>query len=62
MAESGVCSAGLTTIVHLAASAGPSLRVIIACGVYGVMHAVTPTGLRKTRMRLFSADDGTVSP
>src|SRR6202000_2923901 len=44
-AVSGVCSAGLSTIVLPAASAGAALRVIIAAGrVHGVMAAVTPTG------------------
>ena len=33
-AESGVCSAGLSTIVHPAASAGADLRVGIAVGKF----------------------------
>ena len=44
-AVSGVSVAGLTTLVQPAASAGPSLRVIIAAGKFhGVIAAVTPTG------------------
>src|SRR6266702_507340 len=55
-AVSGVASAGLTTIGHPAASAGPTLRVIIAAGKFhGVIAAHTPTGSLTTRRRL-SAD------
>ena len=44
-AESGVCSAGFSTIVQPAASAGAALRVGIAAGKFhGVIPAVTPTG------------------
>ena len=44
-AQSGVSSAGLTTAVHPAASAGAILRVIIAIGKFhGVMAAMTPIG------------------
>src|SRR5260221_13671387 len=44
-ADSGVSLAGLTTIVHPAASAGPALRVIIAAGKFhGVIAAQTPIG------------------
>ena len=44
-AENGVCGAGLQTKVQPAASAGPSLRVIIAAGKFqGVIAAATPTG------------------
>ena len=44
-AESGVCSAGFSTIVQPAASAGADLRVVIAAGKFhGVIPAVTPTG------------------
>ena len=44
-AESGVCSAGFSTIVQPAASAGADLRVGIAAGKFqGVIPAVTPTG------------------
>jgi hypothetical protein len=43
----------LQTIVHPAASAGPALRVIIAAGKFhGVIAATTPTGWRRTRIRL----------
>ena len=51
-AVSGVCSAGLTTMVHPAASAGAALRVIMAAGKFqGVMAAQTPTGSFRTTMR-----------
>ena len=51
-AVSGVAEAGLTIIVQPAASAGPSLRVIIAAGKFqGVIAAVTPTGWRSTSTR-----------
>ncbi len=51
-AESGVCSAGFSTIVQPAASAGAALRVTIAAGKFqGVMPAVTPTGSFVTTMR-----------
>ena len=46
IAVSGVCSAGFSTIVQPAASAGADFRVGIAAGKFhGVMPAVTPTGL-----------------
>ena len=52
-AENGVCVAGFSTIVQPAASAGPALRVIMAAGKFhGVMAATTPTGWRRTMMRL----------
>ena len=45
--ESGVCFAGLTTIVQPAASAGPILRVPIARGKFqGVISRQGPTGWR----------------
>ena len=51
-AVSGVCEAGLTTIVQPAASAGAALRVIIAAGKFhGVIAAQTPTGSLSTTMR-----------
>ena len=51
-AESGVCSAGFSTIVQPAASAGAALRVTIAAGKFhGVMPAVTPTGSLVTTTR-----------
>ena len=62
-AHSGVCSAGFSTIVHPAASAGADLRVGIAAGKFqGVMPAVTPTGSFVTWMRLSGQGDGIVSP
>ena len=43
--DSGVCPAGLTTIVQPAAIAGPILRVPIASGKFhGVMNRHGPTG------------------
>ena len=43
--DSGVCCAGLTTIVHPAAIAGPILRVPIASGKFhGVISRHGPTG------------------
>ena len=52
-AESGVCSAGLHTIVLPAASAGATLRVIIAAGKFqGVMPQQTPTGCFSTTIRV----------
>jgi hypothetical protein len=48
-ADSGVCSAGLSTTVLPAATAGASLRVTIDEGKFhGVMHATTPRGRRRT--------------
>ena len=45
--DSGVSSAGFTTIVQPAATAGPILRVPIASGKFqGVMNRQGPTGLR----------------
>ena len=44
-ADSGVSVAGLMTIVHPAARAGPALRAIIALGKFhGVIQPTTPTG------------------
>ena len=43
--DSGVCFAGLTTIVQPAATAGPILRVPIASGKFhGVIRRQGPTG------------------
>ena len=43
--DSGVCAAGLTTMVQPAATAGPTLRVPIASGKFhGVIISVGPTG------------------
>ena len=51
--DSGVCAAGLTTIAHPAATAGPILRVPIAIGKFhGVISSETPTGCFCTRKRL----------
>ena len=62
-AESGVCSAGLHTIVLPAASAGAALRVIIAEGKFqGVMPPQTPTGCLSTTMRVPVCWAGIVSP
>ena len=62
-AESGVCSAGLSTIVQPAASAGAALRVIIAAGKFhGVMPAVTPIGSLRTTIRRSCRSVGIVSP
>jgi len=62
-AESGVCSAGFSTIVQPAARAGAALRVIIAEGKFhGVIPAVTPIGSFWTTIRLSGACCGIVSP
>ena len=62
-ADSGVCSAGLSTIVQPAASAGAVFRVGIAAGKFqGVIPAVTPTGCLRTRMRRSLLGVGIVSP
>ena len=62
-AVNGVWLAGLHTTVQPAASAGATLRVIIAAGKFqGVMAATTPTGWRSTRMRLSAWWPGMTSP
>jgi hypothetical protein len=62
-AVSGVCSAGLTTTVQPAASAGATLRVIIASGKFhGVIAAQTPIGCLMVSRRLSAADWGMLSP
>ena len=62
-AENGVALAGLTTMVQPAASAGPTLRVIIAFGKFqGVIAAQTPTGCLRTRMRRVATVCGMTSP
>ncbi len=49
--DSGVCCAGLTTIVHPAAIAGAILRVPIAVGKFhGVTNTHGPTGWRIVRI------------
>ena len=51
-ADSGVCSAGLTTIVQPAAIAGASLRTIMASGKFhGVTAPATPRGFCWTMSR-----------
>ena len=50
--DSGVCGAGLITLVHPAAMAGPNLRVPIAIGKFhGVISRHGPTGCRAIRKR-----------
>ena len=50
--DSGVCLAGLTTIVQPAAIAGPILRVPIASGKFqGVISRHGPTGCFMTSSR-----------
>ena len=62
-AENGVAEAGFDTIVQPTASAGPTLRVIIAAGKFhGVIAAHTPTGCLMTTMRLSAWWPGIVSP
>ncbi len=62
-AHSGVCPGGFTTTVQPAASAGATLRVIIATGKFhGVIAAQTPIGCLSTSTRLFASVDGIVSP
>ena len=62
-ADSGVCSAGFSTIVQPAASAGAVFRVGIAAGKFqGVIPAVTPIGCLSTRMRRSALGAGIVSP
>ena len=62
-ADSGVCSAGLMTIVQPAASAGATLRAIIAFGKFqGVIAAVTPIGCLMTIRRLSFMCGGMTSP
>ncbi len=62
-ADNGVCSAGLTTMVHPAASAGDTLRVTMPEGKFhGVMAAHTPTGSLSTRKRRSRVGAGIRSP
>ena len=62
-ALSGVSSAGLITMVHPAARAGPALRVIIALGKFhGVIAATTPIGCLMTTIRLSAPCGGITSP
>jgi hydrogenase-4 component E len=54
---------GLFAWIGLAASAGPTLRAIIALGKFqGVIEAATPIGCFSTRMRLSGWCPGIVSP
>jgi hypothetical protein len=51
-ADSGVCSAGLRTIVHPAASAGATFHAAISSGKFhGMICAATPTGSRRVNPR-----------
>ena len=62
-AVSGVASAGLTTTGQPAASAGATLRVIMASGKFhGVIAAQTPIGCLMTSRRVFEAGLGMLSP
>ena len=62
-ADSGVWLAGLSTIGQPAASAGPTLRVIMALGKFhGVTAAQTPIGSLVTTMRRSAPGAGMVSP
>ncbi len=52
-AESGVFSAGRPTKAQPEASAGPTLRAIMALGKFhGVIEPTTPTGCLMTMIRL----------
>ncbi|MDT4849802.1 hypothetical protein FQZ97_839320 [compost metagenome] len=62
-AESGVSEAGLSTTVQPAASAGPTLRVIMALGKFqGVMAATTPMACLITTRRRPCLSWGMTSP
>ena len=62
-AESGVCSAGFSTIVQPTASAGADLRVGIAEGKFhGVIPAVTPIGSRSATIRRSGSGCGITRP
>jgi hypothetical protein len=62
-AVSGVSEAGLMTTGHPAASAGATLRVIIASGKFhGVMAAATPTPCLITTRRRSDEYGGITSP
>ncbi len=62
-AVSGVSSAGLIRTVQPAASAGATLRVIMASGKFhGVMAAHTPIGCFSTSRRRLLSNCGRVSP
>ncbi|SIK99695.1 Uncharacterised protein [Mycobacteroides abscessus subsp. abscessus] len=60
---SGVSAAGLTIMVHPAASAGPILRVPMASGKFhGVMASVGPMGCLVTRIRPAPVGDEVYRP
>ena len=62
-AVSGVSGAGLATTVQPTASAGATLRVIIAAGKFhGVIAATTPIGCLMTTMRESARKVGLTSP
>ncbi len=62
-ADSGVCSAGLITMVQPAANAGAILRVIIAIGKFhGVIAAQTPIGCFSVISRRSAVGDASTSP
>ena len=62
-ADKGVSSAGRATKVQPAASAGPTLRAIIALGKFhGVIDPTTPTGCFSTMIRLSRWWPGMTSP
>ena len=62
-AVSGVSEAGLHTTVQPTASAGPTLRVIMAAGKFhGVIAATTPTGCLMHTTRASDLNVGIVSP
>ncbi len=62
-AVKGVLSAGLTSMVQPAASAGPALRVIMAAGKFqGVMAAHTPMGSRSVSSCWPAVGDCSSSP
>ena len=62
-AENGVADAGLMTMVQPAASAGPSLRAIIALGKFqGVIAPTTPTPCLMMTIRRSAAWAGITSP
>ena len=63
IAVSGVCSAGLITKVHPAASPVAHFRVIIAAGKFqGVMAAHTPMGCFRVIILLSLIGSGRTSP
>ena len=62
-AEKGVKSDGLITTVQPAASAGATLRVIVALGKFhGVMMAQTPIASFSTRIRRSAPGEGILDP